>query len=165
MDPFSIVAGTAGLIDVSLRVSKRLLKLKDDVASTKNDLDTLLHQINAINTATESIRRAFENEIANNSGGEKSSPSEADKLWQQISANLRNCEKRLCDLEELLKRITGSKDVGELINTDGGRHSNTFDHLKVQLRKIPLNSKFDQIQTDLKGYKDTLTLFLNIIGL
>lgn len=165
MDPFSIVIGAGNLLDISVRVSKYLLELRDKVASTKDDLESLLQQINSITSASQSIRQAFENEIANSSERKKSKTSEVNKLWQQISVALSKCGQRLGDLEDLLKRITGDRGLDGFISPYGHRQKNTLDNLKLQLRKIPVNHKFVQIQIDLRGYIDTLNLFLNIIGL
>ena len=165
MDPFSIIVGTIGLIDVSLRVGKRLNKLREAVTSTKDDLNTLSQQITAITSASESIKRSFEYEIDNSAAGVRSKAPEVDKLWQHVSITLQACGKRIGDLEDLIEQITGGRDSDEIINADSRRRSNTIENWKLQLRKLQVNSRFEQIQSDLKGFKDTLGLQLNIIGL
>ena len=164
MDPFSVVVGAVSLVDVSVRVIKCLHNFKESVAGTKDEIQALELEINSIRSISESIQHSFKHEVNGDSGKPATDPSEADTLWKNIGATIWNCQKLVCDLEDIMLHILGDKDRDDLKNRNDRRYSATFESLKIQLRKVPKGSRIGQIQNDLKGYKDTLSLFLTLIG-
>ena len=165
MDPFSIAIGTATVIDLSVKVIKELYRLKEAVAGAKDDLDFLLQQLIAIKAASESIETLYHSENSISSDYKQSKASEKEKLWHNVNKTLNNCGKRICELEDRLSHVTGSKDSDELFGSDVRRYTKPLDSVKLQVRKFSAKSSFDRIENELKDSKDSLSLFLQVIGL
>lgn len=164
MDPFAIVAGACSLVDISIRVVRYLRGVKESIAGTKDELESLEHEINSIKSISESIKASFEDEAKNGSGKSVADPTKAQALWENIGNTLRSCDRRLRDLAEVIQHVTGEKNQDNRKGNKDHKYTATLESWRVLLRKIPKNSKIEQIQSDLVGYKGTLSLSLTLIG-
>ncbi len=164
MDPFSVVVGTYSVVDISTRLVRFLRSFKDSVAGTKDELESLEHEINSIQSISESIKDSFEDEVKNCSGVSVADPTKAESLWRNVSNTLRSCERRLGDLAEILQHVAGEKSEDNGKGNKDHKYTATFESWKLQLRKNSKSAKIGQIQSDLVGYKHTLSLSLTLIG-
>jgi chromosome segregation ATPase len=164
MDPFSIVVGTCSVVDISTRVVRYLRSVKESIAGTKDELESLEHEINSIRSISESIRDSFKDEVENCAGKSLADPTKAEALWKNIGNTLRRCERRLSDLADVIQHVTGENNKENRKGSKDNKYTATLEGWKLQLRKLPKNSKIEQIQNDLVGYKGTLGLSLTLIG-
>ena len=164
MDPFSIVIGACSLVDISIRVVRYPRGVKESIAGTKDELESLEHEIDSIRSISDSIKCSFEDEVKNASGKSVADPTKAQALWENKGNTLRSGERRLRDLDDVIQHITDAKNQDNRKGNKEHKYAATLESWKVLLRKVPKNSKIDQIQSDLVGYKGTLSLSLTLTG-
>ncbi|KAL9629597.1 MAG: hypothetical protein Q9164_006813, partial [Protoblastenia rupestris] len=158
-DPFSIVAGTAGILDVSFRVCKYLKTFRSAVASVELELSALLHDIEALIQVDKSIQQAFTVNLhlldPQNTPG--NAHIDLNNVWQHISTNLSDTQKVLSRLEELL--------VEEVIGKDGLGVVSRWDAFKKQLRKQSKEGEFQQLRQRVNNHQGTLQVLLGTVQL
>ena len=164
MDPFSIIVGTVGLIDVSVKVARFLRAFEKGVADARGDLDELQREIGFIEVLSRNIETRFKKEFQENSDGRSIDQRETKELWAAVGRLIIDCKRRTCDLENLLKSIYGDTDFDALAAQDDQIHPYALENWKIQFRKFPKSSKIDQIRNDLRKYKGDLSVCLGFIG-
>lgn len=154
MDPFSIVVGTVGVLDVCLRLIRYLKDFEEAVSSVDQELHDLRRSLDAVATVVDAIKEAF---------GAKLTPSRTatdgdpiDRLWKNAGTILGDCQTKLKKLERIVLEING----GEALKIPS-----KFDSFKKQLRKQSKDDEYSRLRHDLDHFLQTLQTMLQIIEL
>ncbi|KAL9127016.1 MAG: hypothetical protein Q9217_004031 [Psora testacea] len=153
-DPFSIIVGTAGILDISFRLCRYLKNTQAAIASVEGDLTTLLHEIEALIQVNESIQHAFatDSHITHPQNAAVNAQMEVDTVWQHISTSLTDTRHILSRLEELL--------VTEVIGKEGLKVVSRWDGFKKQLRKQSKDEEYQQLRRRVNNQQGTLQVLL-----
>jgi len=107
MDPFSILTGTAGLLDVSFRVIGYLKQVEEEAGTVEEEIAALSQEINALITVHDSIEALWRS----NHDAAPVSPLEegadVEDLWGKLASLLQECRDTVQKLEALLKEVIG----------------------------------------------------------
>lgn len=156
-DPFSIIAGTAGLIDVCWRFGSYLHHVQAGAAKIEDEIQILSRDIEALRIINETIRASYK-ELPGYLSAKIESSKHVERLWRNVSSNLESCRLIVEELEALVKTIVGkepSKDESKIMRKLG-----TF---KMQLRKQSREGEFSKLQSRLTTYYNTIQLMLDLI--
>jgi len=156
-DPFSIVVGTAGLLDVSWRVFKYLKDVREGTASVEEEIAALSHEIETLISVNESLedlwasegRLTFENTTAH--------VSRVERIWRNTGTILADCRATVQKLEVVLKKITGKKK--------GHKVAGTLDGIRKQLRKQSKSRELVEIRQRLTTFQNGLQTSLMTLNL
>ena len=102
-DPFSIIAGTAGLADVCIRFTKFLKQAKDGFQKLDKDLEDLSNEITALLTVNDLIKRSFQTDLANNTNS--SNNQILNDHWQATRNALSGCQDIVERLDALMTTV------------------------------------------------------------
>ena len=156
-DPFSILAGTAGLIDVCWRFGSYLHDVQAGAAKIEDEIGILARDIEALRVVNETVRASYK-ELPGYLNTEIESSKHVERLWRNVSSNLENCRPIVEELEALVKAIVGKeprKDVSKIMRKLGG--------FRKQLRKQAREGDFTKLQNRLATYYNTIQLMLDLI--
>ena len=110
-DPFSIVAGTAGLADVCIRVSRFLIQAKDGFRAVDQDLDDLFQEIESLRSINDLVQRSYTEGSIDKTGSDNQQI--LDTHWYATQNTLASCRRTVEQIESLLK---------EILDTGSGKH-------------------------------------------
>lgn len=139
MDP---VASAVSMVDVSVRVVKYLKGIHADSKTFEIDIQSLIHEVEAIGTVTNSIKSLRQDSIDK----EETEFSAISELWRKISATIVDCEKILRSLDRTIKEIYG--DTPEATGFKDG-----FAKVKRMRSK----------EAQLSSYKESLTSYHHVL--
>lgn len=155
-DPFSIVAGTVGLLDVCFRVGKYLYDAKEGADRVDEGIEALSHQIGAIRSVTESIKSVFEDDLVHATDPVPRNPDGIQSLWEEIGKNVTSCQTTLAKLFALIKLIVGKESPKILSKLDG---------LRRFLRKQAKEEEFGTLRHQLSDYHHSLQILLTSVNM
>lgn len=160
-DPFSIIAGTIGLIDVCWRFGKYLKDVEAGAAKVDDEIGSLTREIEALTAVNETIQASYKELQAS------PSPTEADSkqvsnYWRNIRSNLQDCRLIVEELEKLVQSIAG-KDAGKELAKEDWTLTRKLGGFRKQLKKQSKDGDFTRLQSRLKTYYNTLQLNLDLI--
>ena len=145
-DPFSIVAGVAGLSDLCIRFAKILKDSKDDFQKTDAVLTKLESQISTVKNIITEVRTIHDAVIDSPQG----ETQQAQKHhWQTTSEHLTGCMNVVGQLESLVSVVTGDKTTNRKL-----------DKLKKYLRHQSKEGEFAALQGELQSYQSFLQIDL-----
>lgn len=145
-DPFSIIAGTVGVVDVAVKVVKFINKTKKGADTVDGDLQELVAEIESLRNTSAVVRDAFEKDLKD---GNTKRDGPTARTWSAVSTALIDCNAALTDMDVTLARMKGD---------DG---SSTFDRLKRHRRKLAQDEEFMQLYRKLdKGHHRLQTALL-----
>lgn len=150
-DPFSIIVGTVGLIDVCLRFGAYLNNVQAGAAQIEDEIASLSREIEALTSVNETIQASYKE-------FQSSSSADASNLWRNIRSNLHDCRIIVEDLEQLVTVILGKETQDK-----GSRFSRKLDGFKKQLRKQSKEGDFNKLHSRLNTYQNTLQLMLDLV--
>ena len=156
-DPFSIVIGTIGLIDVCWRFAAYLRNAYAGTAQTEDEIAGLLREIESLTSVNETIKASYE-DFQGTFSQEAALSNQAANLWHNISSNLKDCRTIVEELELLVRAIIGKErpDKGPIV-------ARRFDGFRKQLRKQSKEGDFDKLRSRLDTYQSTLQLMLDLV--
>ena len=154
MDPFSIVVGTVGVLDVCFRLIKYLKDFENAAAGIDQELQDLRRSLDAVVIVVDSIKEAFGAKLAPSKTTNDGDP--VDRLWRNAGTILGDCQVKLQRLEQIIVKITG----GEV-----SKQPSKFDGFKKQLRKQSVDDEYSRLRDDLYSFLQTLQTMLQIIEL
>lgn len=155
-DPFSIVAGTAGLLDICWRVSTYLAKVKEAASKIERDLAALAYEVNALITVNESIQTLWTANKGKPIDALSRDARQIDELWQDINMTLHAC-RGLMDGLALL--------VEEVIGKDGLVVKGKRDGVKKVLRRQSNDDQIKEIRSQMNSHQNSLQLTLSALNL
>ncbi|KAG8531409.1 uncharacterized protein KY384_003038 [Bacidia gigantensis] len=153
-DPFSIAAGTVGLLDVSWRVGTYLSNLNSSRSKIEQELKDLTKEVKAIETANNSIQALWNAQDKPEDNGSISNDTQITTLWQNVGSILKGCYSVMERLQALVKDIVGNGGLEVTGKRDGVR--------KV-LRKQGKETDVDDIRQQLSSFKSSLQLLLSAL--
>lgn len=159
MDPFSVIIGTVGLLDVCSRLIIYLKDVKGSIARTDREIEAVTKDVAAIKLVTELIDSAVEAKKERVENSPDASQGNAGKLWQNATNVLESvmggCQEALTKMSVLIQEMKNRALKGSGILDD-------FLHV---LRKQARQEDYYQLRTDLNNSLTTLQLMLNTIQL
>ena len=174
MDPFSIITGTAGLLDVCIRLAKYLKDFQEAAAKVEDEISALLHEFEALIAVNESIKTLFEAELErakleqaepkSTSGAPKPGSDSVQKIWENIGRNLKDCQTVVEKLEEVVEEIVG-KGIVEKDNVGKERSKmvKKFEGFRKQRRMESKDSEFRQLREKLTSFQRALHMLMTAI--
>ena len=157
VDPFSIIVGTTGLIDVCWRFGSYLHDVQAGAAKVEDEIETLSRDIEALRIINETIRDSYK-QLPGYLSSEIEGSKHVERLWRNVSSNLESCRRIVEDLEVLIKEIVGKEPP-----KDDSRIMRKFGGFRKQLRKQSREGDFNKLQTRLNTYYNTIQLMLDLI--
>lgn len=149
-DPYSIITGTVGLVDVCIKLVKFIHKTRRGIHAIDEELRQLVTDIESLQHAGELIRKAFEKDMANAGTGKK---TDTDGIWSGVSCALKDSEAALIQLDSLLEQAKGEEG------------SSTLDRLKRHFKKLSKDGDFEQLRQRLDQGRQTLQMFLTALSM
>ena len=161
-DPFSIIAGTFGILDISYRVLKTLNDVRAGALKVDDELESLVQDIKTFRKVIEDVKDAFTPSTPSlppTSRARSCSPrpDSSHDLWRDVESTLAQCHGVLANLEKFLKTI-----VGDETNTGLRGKFNTF---KRQLRVQAKQEELNKLQRKLGSYQAVLQISLTALSL
>ena len=157
MDPFSIIVGTVGLIDVCTRFGAYLRDVHAGAAQIGDEISALSRELKSLKSVNETIKASYE-DVQVSCSHDATVPTQAAKLWQNISSSLQDCRRIVEDLEQLVKYIIGREK-----SDSGSRIVSKFESFRMQLRKQSREGDFDKLFSRLNTFHNTLQLMLDLV--
>ena len=159
MDPFSVIVGTVGLLDVCTRLIIYLKDIKGSVARIDEEIEALSKDVAAVKLVTELIDTIIEAKKERINENPDASQGNARKLWENATTILASvtegCQDTLTKLTTLIREMKGK----------GLKGSGVFEDFMNVLRKQSRHEEYHQLRSDLNNSLTTLQLMLNTIQL
>jgi hypothetical protein len=147
-DPFSIIAGAVGVVDVAVKVVKFIEKTKKGADSVDGDLQDLVTEIESLKHTSQVIQDAFEKDMKD---GKTTQDNPAAGTWLAASNALADCNAALVGMDGALTKMKGEKG------------SSTLDRLKRHFRKLAHDEEFGLLRQRLdKGHHRLQTSLLTL---
>ena len=150
-DPFSIIAGTAGLADVCVRLTKFLKQAKDGFHKVDKDLEDLSNEVNDLRSVSDLIESNFKADL------DPTTSSIDNQLivnhWQATRTTLAGCQ----DIVERLNAL-----VTAILATGGSRHVK-FDNLRKYLKQQSKEDEFTALRQKLNAHHNALQTSLLVV--
>lgn len=153
-DPFSIIAGTAGITAICVRVVRYLRDIHTAKATIEDDIAALIHEIEALEAVNNSIHETF-GDLLSAPSANPSLGNTAD-LWKHTGRSVRNCQIVVERLEKLVKEIYGKT---------GPTVTNMRDGFGKTRRKLSKKDALRQCWDQLSTYQNALQVLLTTITL
>ncbi|OCL06656.1 tetratricopeptide repeat domain-containing protein [Glonium stellatum] len=154
-DPFSIIAGTAGLLDISFRLIGYLRQVEESAGKIEEEITALTQEINALITVNDAIDALWRD----NHDATPAPPFEGtvnpEDLWRKLASLLQECRDTAQKLEILLKEVIGK---------NGPKVSGKFDGIKKQLRKQSKDRDYIDVRHRLSSYQAGLQMLLSALN-
>lgn len=151
-DPFSIIAGTVGLVDVCIKFAGFLKQAKDGFQKVDQDLDELSKEITGLRSASNLIRRCFEvNHLGKRDPGDQQI---IDNHWRATRVTLDGCQGILEKLSTLIIEVLGK----------GNPKYAKFKSLRKFLKQQSKDSEFIELRQRLHAHQVALQTSLAVIN-
>jgi hypothetical protein len=156
-DPFSIAAATAGLIDITFRLSIAIHEFRKEVQGVDDDLQTLADEVENLASLCRGIESIYRVETSRSPGSppkcsEASSAPDHTNFRTHLRSALRNCSDTLCKIEEIITRIRGDSSS-----------STKFDAIIKTVRKRLKGADLRHHRAQLAAHQKVLQIVLTII--
>lgn len=147
-DPFSIIAGTIGVVDVAVRLIRFIDKTKKGADNVDGDLQDLVTEIESLKNTSEVIHDAFEKDMVE---GNTTKDNPAAGTWLAASNALADCNVALTGMDSALVKMVGENG------------SSKFDRVKRHFRRLAQDEEFGHLRHRLdKGHHRLQTLLLTL---
>jgi hypothetical protein len=150
-DPFSILTGTASLLDISWRLVSFLSQVQAAAGHVEEDITNLSHEIAALISVNEAIEALYAAERGAALNASVSDSGRIETLWSNTGAVLKICRDTVEKLERLVKGIIGK---------DGLKVTGKLDGFKKLLRKESKDAEFQQLRQILTNQQNSLQMLL-----
>ena len=156
-DPFSIVAGSLGVVDVCIRLVHNIRDLQKNLASIDEGLDGLVEEIGDLRAICDTVEAtyALKSKDGPASGATEQAAGEAQSLWVRLGKMLKNCDDIVAKLDGIVARIRGQSTSSR---------GSKLDAFGKVMRKKLLDSDLRSCRVQLKTYQDALHLILVTIN-
>ncbi|KAL8995820.1 MAG: hypothetical protein Q9188_006721 [Gyalolechia gomerana] len=155
-DPFSIVAGTAGILEISWRLVSYLGKVKSAASKIERDLAALSFEVNALIGVTESIQSLWKDYKEKHLDPLSPDAKRIGGLWQEINLALHGSRDVMGRLALL---------VEEVIGKDGIEVQGKRDGIRKVLRKQSKEVEIREIRQQITSHQNSLQLTLSALNL
>ena len=137
-DPFSIIAGAAGLADVCIRLTKFLKQAKDGFQKVDKDLEDVSNEITELRTVSDLIKCSFEADLLGTTN--PSNNQIVSELWHATQAILAGSQNILESLSALITTILGTSSTKHV----------KLNSLRKYLKQQSKEDEFDELRRKLK---------------
>jgi hypothetical protein len=148
-DPLSIIAGTAGLGDVCVRLIIFLKHAKDGIRSVDEDLENLLIEITSLRSTNDLVNRSYAEGVL--PVGDSEHQQILKTQWRAIQTTLASCQRVTQQIEKLLQDVA---------NTGNGKHVK-LDQLRRWLKQQSREESLTNLRERLKAHELALQLGLS----
>ena len=156
MDPFSIIVGVAGLLDITVRVVKNVKDVQEAAGLVEGELISILGEIQALDSINRSIKDLHEAEIESLPTGSLGLPHRDQELWQTTAGNLRECEGSFRKLQSVLEIIAGRH---------GDKLAGWRESIRKQLRMRSKDGELNRIRLQISVNRQSLHISLTMLDL
>ena len=172
-DPYSILAGTVGIIDVTSRFIQYMIATGADAANVNNELQTLRDEFETLSSVAISIRDLCTTGAALQPlTTSEDDPQPLKDLKRCTGTILTNCKQTLESLLKLVKEILGNNRNTTSVEKHNSNNPfidrSTFvkriESFRVQLRKQRKDGEFTRLRERLNTYQSGLQLALQAIN-
>lgn len=155
-DPFSILAGTAGVIDICVRLTNYFRDVSVAAGRIEQDLFALLEEFIALQAVNESIRITWLDR--HKTVGPKAPANEPllKTQWQDLDYALRGCNNSMLRLSALIEEVVGK---------DGHNVTGKLDGIKKVLRKQSKDKAIFEVRQQVMSHRDNLQVLLLTLNL
>jgi DNA repair exonuclease SbcCD ATPase subunit len=153
MDPFSIIVGVAGLLQISVQLSKYVKAVLETAASYEGNIENLLHEIEELESVNKLIEQLHQRESDNYSYRQEEPLRQDLTAWQITLKILEDCSETLKKLQTVLADITGKNGTGHR------------DGFKKKFRMQTKESELDKIRLKLSIHRASLNMSLTLLNL
>ena len=151
-DPFSIIAGAAGLADVCIRLTKFLKQAKDGFQKIDEELDDLSKEITELCTVSDLIKRSFEDDLTGTTNTNDNQIIASH--WDATRATLAGCQ-------DIVKRLNAM--IIEILGT-GGTKFVKLNSLRKYLKQQSKENEFNALRRKLKTHYSALQTSLTAVN-
>lgn len=155
-EPFSIVAGTVGIIDVCYKIAVYLSDVQKAARGVEGELLGLSQEIEELISVNESIKEISNKEQKIFSNHKFADEEHLKDLWQQTSTLQQGCRDTLDLFEQILKEILGKGEA---------KVTGKIDGIRKQLKKQSKDGQLAQIRLKLSTYQASLQTLLSVVNL
>lgn len=153
-DPFSIIVGTAGLLDVCYKVTTYLVEVQAAAGKVEGDIAALSKEIESLILVNQSLELwARGTQVL--PGMSLADSRHMEKLWDNIQTMLQDCRETVERLDFLLKQVIGKK---------GHKVTGRVDGVRRVLRRQSKEKEFLQLRHQLSSYHNGLQLLLTTLS-
>lgn len=155
-EPFSILAGTAGIIDLCVRLTNYFRDVNTAADRIEQDLFALLEEIIALQAVNESIRITWLDR--HKTIGLKAPANELflETQWQDLGYALSGCRKSMQRLGALIEEVMGK---------DGPNVTGKLDGIMKVLRKQSKDKTILEVRQQVMSHRDNLQVLLLALNL
>ena len=170
MDPFSLIVGTASLLDILVRVGKGLIELKNAVGKGDEEIEALRLEIDKLTSIYKSFESTFKLKLQTRPDYSIEDHDEARQFWHDTRKTWIACSAEIERLEELLQGILreGVTERDDKVKPHAFQQKLDklkFDKLKPPIRKFLKEGKLTEIRCTLSYHQNTLHFLLTAINL
>ncbi|PVH78576.1 hypothetical protein DL98DRAFT_634269 [Cadophora sp. DSE1049] len=156
-DPFSVLAGSAGLLDVLFRVFNYIRATVDSAGRIEEELEGLSHDIQALTSINEAIRETYQQEGTRLPGTSLADAGRVDNLWKNVGTLLKDCQAVVEKLDGLMSEVIG-KGVSSKV-------TGKIDGLRKTLRRDKKDHEIKDTRIKLVSYQNSLQILLTALNL
>ncbi|KAH7313318.1 tetratricopeptide repeat domain-containing protein [Stachybotrys elegans] len=154
-DPFSVIAGAIGVIDVCIRLSDNIRQLQNDIKVIEGELSKLLQDIDGLQQLCNTVESTFISRFDEASACSPEYEAVTTNLWTHLGKALKNCLSVLAKLEAMIEDFQG---------TPAQSAPNAFGRtVGMVLRKKKREREFSDCRAQLGTYQNALQLVLTTI--
>ncbi|KAL8951543.1 MAG: hypothetical protein Q9222_002481 [Ikaeria aurantiellina] len=154
-DPFSIAAGTAGLLDICWRAASYLKSVNSSRGKIEQDLALLLREVDTVISVNTSIHALWNAQKTHVAAHYMPDEHQITELWRNAGVVLDGCRLTMGKLEQLAKEIIGKA---------GPEVTGKRDGIKKVLRKQSKDKEVDEVRQQLVNYKSSLQILLTALS-
>ncbi|KAF2477702.1 uncharacterized protein BDR25DRAFT_275038 [Lindgomyces ingoldianus] len=153
-DPFSIVASTASIADICIRLVRYLKDVKKGAATIEDDITSLVQEVEALDAISTSIQQTFkEHPTSPTAYGQR---DKSEDLWMHIKRTLQDCKALAKKLETIVQNIYGKS---------GPTVSGFRDAVAKSHRRRGKEGDLRQCRDQLATFQNVLQILLAFINL
>jgi len=152
-DPFSILAGTAGLADVCIRLANFLKHANDEFRVVDQELEALFEEIVSLRSVNDLVERSYMD-----GSTARTNPDHQQILgtnWHSTQNTLASCQRIVEQIEAILI---------EVVDAGSGKHIK-LDQLRKWLKHQSRGTALSIQREKLKAHQTVLQLSLSAISL
>ena len=168
-DPFSIVAGSLGVIDIAVRFTQFIKDTAAAAAQLDDDLKAVLEETENVISVNQSIRNLLSAKCFQTSIPDTAEGDALEDLWRDTERIQKDCALVLEILLDLAKEIMGKKqessEVGKGRSISGSTVSKHLGDFRRQLRKQKKDGDFSRLRLQLSTSQGALQTSLSMMNL
>lgn len=157
-DPFSILSGTVGIIDVTSRFVQYMRATGAAAVHVNEDLRTLLHEFETLSSVAKSIQ-----DLQPPAASEIEPDHPLKNLRYRTGKILIDCRQTLERLEKLVQDVLGEHNSKKPLS-EQHRFVQRLNSFRVQLRKQKQDGEFSKLRGQLNTCQSALQLCLQVIN-